>query len=118
MMKYGLEKPREMASPPVRLPVKFLMVTVTGLLDLLLFEHFGRILSVHPVTNRAFWSIPRIAYGVVTTGIIAAMHRALLWKWTCQKSWKVFFFVILLAAVLPGSVGFYIGLKGLWESSR
>jgi hypothetical protein len=113
-MQYGIEQPREAPPPSVRLPVKVLMVTVTGLLDLLIFERFGRAV----VTGRLVWSVGVVLLCLASIAILTGMHLTLLWKWTCQKCWKAFSCVFLLAAVLPGSIGFYVGLKSLWESSH
>jgi hypothetical protein len=113
MMRYGIEQASE-ALPPVRLPFKVLMVTTTALLDLLLFERFGRVVF----TGRLVWSVGVILLCIATIAVLTGMHRTLLWKWTCQRSWKAFSCVFLLAGILPGSIGLYIGLKGLWESAH
>ena len=114
MMNYGLEKLSTRPPPPVRLPVKAVMVMTTFLSHLLLLERVGRAFSAHPFTNLAPWSVGFILMSALSIGILIAMDRALLWKWVCQKSYLAFSLVFALAAILPGSIGFFVGMEGLW----
>jgi hypothetical protein len=108
-MNYGLEQPKT-APQPIHLFVKLLMVTITGLMNLLFSEEVGRAVAKPPI-----WSFGLLLLGIIYLGVMIAMNRALLWKWTCEKSWKKFLSVFLFFAVLPASLGFYAGLKGLWH---